>query len=147
MFRKILYPTDFSDISKNVIEYIRQLKGSGVEEILVLHVIDERGLHYSYLYVLDEYIGEEDLKQRLKDEATKELDEIKNKLKDCGFKITSKIEFGVPLKEILKAEQKEDISITIIGSHGKSNVEEMLLGSVSEKVVRKCKKPVLVVKR
>ena len=147
MFRKILYPTDFSDISKNVIEYIRQLKGSGVEEILVLHVIDERGLHYSYLYVLDEYIGEEDLKQRLKDDATKELDEIKNKLKDCGFKITPKIEFGVPLKEILKAEQKEDISITIIGSHGKSNVEEMLLGSVSEKVVRKCKKPVLVVKR
>ena len=147
MFRKILYPTDFSDISKNVIEYIRQLKGSGVEEILVLHVIDERGLHYSYLYVLDEYIGEEDLKQRLKDDATKELDEIKNKLKDCGFKITPKIEFGVPLKEILKAEQKEDISIIIIGSHGKSNVEEMLLGSVSEKVVRKCKKPVLVVKR
>ena len=147
MFRKILYPTDFSDVSKNAIEYIRQLKDSGVEEILVLHVIDERDVHYSYLYVLDEYTGEEDLKQKLKDEATKELAEIKNKLKDCGFKITSKIEFGVPLKEILKAERKEDISIIIIGSHGKSNVEEMLLGSVSEKVVRKCKKPVLVVKK
>ena len=147
MFRKILYPTDFSDVSKNAIEYIRQLKDSGVEELLVLHVIDERGLHYSYLYVLDEYIGDEGLKEKLKDEATKELDEIKNKLRDCGFKITSKIEFGVPLKEILKAEQKEDISMIIIGSHGKSNVEEMLLGSVSEKVVRKCKKPVLVVKR
>ena len=147
MFRKILYPTDFSDVSKNAIEYIRQLKDSGVEELLVLHVIDERGLHYSYLYVLDEYIGDEGLKEKLKDEATKELAEIENKLKDCGFKITSRIEFGVPLKEILKAEQKEDISIIIIGSHGKSNIEEMLLGSVSEKVVRKCKKPILVVKR
>ena len=147
MFRKILYPTDFSDVSKIAIEYIRQLKDSGVEELLVLHVIDERGLHYSYLYVLDEYIGDEGLKEKLKDEATKELAEIKNKLRDCGIKITSKIEFGVPLKEILKAEQKEDISIIIIGSHGKSNIEEMLLGSVSEKVVRKCKKPILVVKR
>ena len=147
MFRKILYPTDFSDVSKSAIEYIRQLKGSGVEEILVLHVIDERNLYYNYLYVLDEYIGEEGLKQKLKDEAMKKLAEIENKLKDCGFKITSRIEFGVPLKEILKAEQKEDISIIIIGSHGKSNVEEMLLGSVSEKVVRKCKKPVLIVKR
>ncbi len=146
MFRKILYPTDFSDVSKNAIEYIGQLKGSGVEEILVLHVIDERDFQYRYLYVMDES-GDKGLKQRMKDEATKELDEIKNKLKDCGFKITSRIEFGVPLKEILRAEQKEDISIIIIGSHGKSNVEEMLLGSVSEKVVRKCKKPVLVVKR
>jgi nucleotide-binding universal stress UspA family protein len=146
MFRKILYPTDFSDISKIAIEYIKQLKESGVEEILVLHVIDERDFQYSYLYVMDES-GDKGLKQRIKDEAAKELDEIKDKLKDCGFKITSKIEFGVPLKEILKAEQKENISIIIIGSHGKSNLEEMLLGSVSEKVVRKCKKPVLVVKR
>lgn len=147
MFRKILYPTDFSDVSKMALDYIRQLKDSGLEEILVLHVIDERDLHFSYLYVMDEYGGYPGLKQRLKDEAEKELDKIKDMLKDCGFKITSRIEFGVPLKEILKAEQKEDISIIIIGSHGKSNVEEMLLGSVSEKVVRKCKKPVLVIKR
>jgi nucleotide-binding universal stress UspA family protein len=147
MFKKILYPTDFSDVSKMALEYIKQLKDSGVEEILVLHVIDERDLHYSYLYVMDEYGGDQGLQQRLKDEAKEELDEIKDILKDSGFKIRSRIEFGVPLKEILKAEQKEDISIIIIGSHGKSNVEEMLLGSVSEKVVRKCKKPVLVIKR
>lgn len=146
MFRKILYPTDFSDVSKKAIEYIKQLKESGVKEILVLHVIDERDLQFNYPYLLDEYGGDESLRQRLKDEAAKELADIKNELKDCGFKITSGIKFGVPLKEILKAEQKEDISIIIIGSHGKSNVEEMLLGSVSEKVVRKCKKPVLVVK-
>ena len=147
MFRKILYPTDFSDVSKIAIEYIKQLKESGVEELLVLHVIDERGLQFSYPYLLDKYSGDKGVKQSLKDEAMKKLAEIENKLKDCGFKITSRIEFGVPLKEILKAEQKEDISIIIIGSHGKSNVEEMLLGSVSEKVVRKCKKPILVVKR
>ena len=147
MFRKILYPTDFSDVSKIAIEYIRQLKESGVDEILVLHVIDERDLQFTYLYVFDEFSGDKGLKEKLKDEATKKLVEIKDKLKDCGFKITSRIEFGVPLKEILKAEQKEDISMIIIGSHGKSNVEEMLLGSVAEKIVRKCKKPVLVVKR
>jgi nucleotide-binding universal stress UspA family protein len=68
-------------------------------------------------------------------------------LKDWGFKVTSSVKLGVPIKEILTAEQKEDISIIVIGSHGKSNVEEMLLGSVSENIIRKCKKPVLVVKR
>ena len=147
MFRKILYPTDFSDVSKIAIEYIKQLKESGVKEILVLHVIDERDAQFNYLYIMDEYTGDKSLKQGLENEARKRLTEIKDKLKDFGFKITARIEFGVPLKEILKAEQEEDISIIIIGSHGKSNVAEMLLGSVSEKVVRKCKKPVLVVKR
>ncbi|UCD32986.1 MAG: universal stress protein [Desulfobacterales bacterium] len=147
MLRKILYPTDFSDVSKNALEYIKQLKESGVEEILVLHIIDERDLQFTYLYFLDEYRVDENLEQKLKVEAIRELGKIEGKLEDCGFKVTSRIELGVPLKEILKAEQREDISMIVIGSHGKSNVEEMFLGSVSEKVIRKCKKPVLVIKR
>jgi nucleotide-binding universal stress UspA family protein len=147
MFRKILYPTDFSDVSKSALDYIKQLKESGVEEILVLHVIDERDLQFTYLYFLDEYSVDKSPEQRLKDEAIRELGDIEDKLKDYGFKVTSRVELGVPLKEILKTEQKEDISIIVIGSHGKTNVEEMFLGSVSEKVIRKCKKPVLVIKR
>jgi nucleotide-binding universal stress UspA family protein len=38
-------------------------------------------------------------------------------------------------------------SIGVIGPHGKSNLEEMFLGAVSEKVARKCKSPVLIIKR
>ena len=58
-----------------------------------------------------------------------------------------RIEKGIPFKEILRVENEEDISLIVIGSHGKSNVEEMLLGSVSEKVIRKAKSPVIVIKR
>ena len=58
-----------------------------------------------------------------------------------------RIEKGIPFKEILRVENEEDIPLIVIGSHGKSNVEEMLLGSVSEKVIRKAKSPVFVVKR
>ena len=42
MFAKILYPTDFSDVSNKVIDYIAALKDSGVKKIIVLHVIDKR---------------------------------------------------------------------------------------------------------
>jgi nucleotide-binding universal stress UspA family protein len=58
-----------------------------------------------------------------------------------------RIETGVPLKEILKAEQEEKVSAIVIGSHGKTNLAEMFLGSVSEKVIRQSKSPVLVIKR
>ena len=147
MFRKILYPTDFSDVSKNALSYLKQLKKSGVEEIFVLHVIDKRDVQFSYLYLFDESSPDGNLEQKLKDEATRELKEIEGKLKEWGFKVSSRVKLGSPIKEILSAEQKEDISIIVIGSHGKSNIEEMLLGSVSENIIRKCKKPVLVVKR
>jgi nucleotide-binding universal stress UspA family protein len=39
------------------------------------------------------------------------------------------------------------VSAIVIGSHGRSNVAEMLIGSVSEKVIRRCRVPVLVIKR
>ena len=47
MFKKILYPTDFSDVSKKALEYIKQLKEAGTEEVIVLHVLDERGIDAS----------------------------------------------------------------------------------------------------
>ncbi|MDX2498813.1 MAG: universal stress protein, partial [Desulfobacterales bacterium] len=116
-------------------------------EIFVLHVIDKRDVQFSYLYLFDESSPDGNLEKKLKDEATRELKEIEGKLKEWGFKVLSRVKLGSPIKEILSAEQKEDISIIVIGSHGKSDLEEMLLGSVSENIIRKCKKPVLVVKR
>ena len=42
MFKKILYPTDFSDVSKKALEYLKKLKEAGTKEVIVLHIIDER---------------------------------------------------------------------------------------------------------
>ena len=147
MFKKILYPTDFSEVSKSALNYLKQLKKSGSEEVLVLHVIDKKALQFSYLYFFDESSADGNVEQKLKVDAERELNEIEGKLKDWGFKVSSSVKLGIPIKEILNAEQNNDISIIVIGSHGKSNVAEMLLGSVSENIIRKCKKPILIVKR
>ncbi|CAD7768175.1 Universal stress protein [Candidatus Methanoperedenaceae archaeon GB37] len=73
---------------------------------------------------------------------------IKEELVDAGMRASVRLVRSIPFKEILRVDEtEEDISLIVIGSHGKSNVKEMLLGSVSEKVIRKSKRPVLVVKR
>jgi len=84
----------------------------------------------------------------------KNIDDTENRLTDvvkeltaAGLKARSRIETGIPVKEILRVEAEEDISVIVIGSHGWSNLQELFLGSVSEKVIRKSKRPVLVVKR
>jgi len=48
--------------------------------------------------------------------------------------------------EILRVEDKEKVSAIVIGSHGMSNIAEMFLGSVSEKIIKRAKTPVLVVR-
>jgi nucleotide-binding universal stress UspA family protein len=144
VFKRILYPTDFSDVSKKAMDYIQQLKDGGAERVLVLHVIDQRGLQ-----ALEQYASAKslELERRIMNDAKQDLQALKDELKKSGFAVETRIERGVPVREILKAEGEENPSVIVIGSHGKSNLEEMFLGSVSEKVARKCKSPVLIIKR
>ena len=144
MFKTILYPTDFSDVSKKALDYIKQLKEGGAETVILLHVIDQRSIQ-----AIEQYASAEShkLEKDIMEGANRELQFIERTLKKAGFKVKSRLVTGVPLREILRVEEEEDVSVTVIGSHGKSNLEEMFMGSVSEKVVRKCKRPVLVIKR
>jgi len=147
MFEKILYPTDFSDASKKALDYIKQLKGAGTKEVVVFHVIDEREIeHIAHIVELD--ISIEELEKRKEEYAKEEMKAIETELKKVGFEVKTRIVKGIPFRDILKAEEQEkDVSVVVLGSHGKSCIAEMLLGSVSEKVVRKSNKPVLVVRR
>ena len=147
MFEKILYPTDFSDVSKKALGYIKTLKDAGAKEVVVLHVIDEREIeHISHLPELSLDIKEE-LEKKKEQYASKEIRVIGKELKESGFTVKTRIEKGIPFTGILKAEEDENVSVVVIGSHGRSCISEMLLGSVSEKVIRKSNKPVLVVRR
>ncbi len=143
MFKKILYPTDFSDYSEQALKYVVQLKKAGTEEVVVLHVIDKNSIRvFSKLYW--EEFSITDLK--LREKAQISLKPIEEELEGHGFRVTILVAEGIPFEEILKVEQEEEITATVIGAHGASNIEEMLLGSVSEKVIKKAQKPVLVIK-
>ena len=145
MFEKILYPTDFSDVAVKALEYVKRLKASGAREVIVLHVNDERG-NESVVRILG---GSQfnKLNEKKMQETEKKLKGIEKELVDAGLKVNLRIETGIPVREILRVEDEENVSVTVIGSHGRSNLEEIFLGSVSEKVIRKSKRPVFVIKR
>lgn len=144
MFKRILFPIDFSDLSKKAVDYIKQLRDCGSQTVIVLHVIDQRRFQDIARYASKNSL---ELELEIINEAQRELHAVEEELKKKGFEVASRLETGIPLLEILKIEEEEDVSITVIGSHGKSNLKEMLIGSTAEKVARKCKKPVLIIKR
>ncbi len=144
MFKKILYPTDFSDIAKDALDFIKTLEHPEQIEVVVLHVTDMNVMEFSNRYAPEAFLL---IEKNMEENITKNMKRIEDNLKERGFTVRTRLERGVPFREILRVEQEEDVSVTVIGSHGVSNVQEMLLGSVSEKVIRKAKKPVLVIKR
>ena len=70
MFEKILYPTDFSDVAKKALKYIRQLKEAGAKEIVVLHVLDEKGIDAINRYTPAESL---EIVQRIEEGTKKEV--------------------------------------------------------------------------
>ena len=145
MFEKILFPTDFSDVAAKALQYVKQLREAGGREVIVLHVIDQSNLELlsSYSTIQDYMTIEKEIDKR----ASEEMGFIGNELRQLGFTVSERIEKGIPVRVMLKIAEEENPSVIVVGSHGTSNLEEMLLGSISEKVVRKAKHPVLVVKR
>ncbi len=149
MFKKVLYPTDFSARSEKVIPYINSLKETGTEEVVILHVVDERLKDMKEsLYWIGESAKrelEKDFIDNMKVKTEDRMKDLRKKLhKDLKIKFI--IDYGSPHHVILNVANREDVSAITMASHGASDIEEMLLGSVTDKVVRKSKQPCLIIK-
>ena len=149
MFKKVLYPTDFTKPSEKVIPYINKLRESGTIEVVVLNVVDDRHKDWKEsLYWISEASKQEleqDFIKNVKSKIEDKLKDLKKKF-DKELKIKFVIEYGSPYKAIIKVANREDVSAIVLASHGASDWEEMLLGSVTDKVIRKSKQPCLVIK-
>jgi len=124
MFKKILYPTDWSPCAERVKQYIPVLRRVGASEIIIVHVLE----------------NEFDLGVKEK------LGALKREFQSQGFKVSVQLLKGKPYREINRIATEEDVSLIVMGSHGKGFIEGILWGSVSQRVVEYSEKPVLVVK-
>jgi nucleotide-binding universal stress UspA family protein len=144
MFDKILYPTDFSDVARKALAYIGHLKTAGAQEVVVVHVIDSRNFDALAGHMPLDFAR---FQKTWEEKATDEMNGVAGELRAQGYRVETRIETGIPFREILRVADEEDVSVIVLGSHGKSNLADMFLGSVSEKIIRSSRKPVLVVTR
>ncbi|WP_198002004.1 universal stress protein [Archaeoglobus veneficus] len=143
MFRRALLPTDFSDCANKVLVYLKELKNAGLEEVILIRVINlARVVGVTSGFDIEAWIKDEEK------ESAKRLEELVDQIKGMGIKAryVSPIPAGDPVSEIVKAAEKEDVSFILMASRGKGILKEILLGSVSEGVVRRATRPVIVVK-
>lgn len=132
-FKKVLLALDFSEVSKKALKYTKGLKKAGVDEIVILHVVDSKRMET------------EKEKVELFELAKKETDAAEKELIRSKFKAKSIYKIGDPLQEILNLAEAENVSLIVMGSHGKGKVKEWLAGSVSLSVVRTANRPALLV--
>jgi nucleotide-binding universal stress UspA family protein len=148
--KNILVPTDFSEQASNALDVAMEIGRLNASTITLLHVVDLPALPYAPINVVGEYVSpvEDNLYIiQLLDTSRKRLDEIVSGLDKKGVTIQTKISPGNIFSSIEQEIEDRKIDIVIMGSKGASGIDELLIGSNTEKVVRRVKCPVLTVKK
>jgi nucleotide-binding universal stress UspA family protein len=142
MFEKILIATDGSEHSKRAAKKavdMAKLSGGGVTAIYVVDA--NRSLSDVSANIANEVVeGFRRTMMKEGEDATKYVEEV---AKLAGVTAEKKVVEGNPAEEILKTS--EGMDVVVMGSVGRTGFSKFLLGSVTDKVVRNSKVPVMVV--
>ncbi|HOW15696.1 universal stress protein [Methanosarcina sp.] len=139
--QKILIATDGSEASERAADFgIDTLKFEGAK-VYAVYVIDTG----SYGSVPVDKKKFKKIEQ-LEETGHKATSYVEKKAKAAGMEVESVVLQGNPAEEIVDFAEEERVDMIVVGSLGKSGIKRFMLGSVSEKVVRRAKIPVLVVR-
>jgi nucleotide-binding universal stress UspA family protein len=137
--QRILVPTDFSAHSEHALNYAAILAKQLGAKIILLHVIDSMSYSVTDTLIVIEH------RRALETTARALLDNFRQALVAQGLAVTVYLMTGAPYEEILKKSRREKADLIAMGTHGRTGVRHLLLGSVAEKVVRLSTCPVLTV--
>jgi len=136
MFEKMLYPTDFSDISLHALENcIPKIVKLGIKELHLLHVLDITILDLEAFSLQEVYM------KRLEETAKKLGEKLKG-----NVKVVTQVPIGIPSVEIAEYANGNNIDIIVVPSAGENVWRRMLVGSTASNLARTSRKPVLLLK-
>jgi nucleotide-binding universal stress UspA family protein len=153
--QRILYATDLSPNSKHAMRYASKIARQNNARMTILHVVEAPSpTTYALLSSVMEHA---EMKARHEKQIGYYIEQIHQRLDqmcqdECRFDPdlmdrVEKIEVreGFPAEEILKEARDGDCDLIVMGTHGKGALENTFMGSVARRVLRRTRRPVLVI--
>ncbi|MBE7446917.1 MAG: universal stress protein [Planctomycetia bacterium] len=141
-FQKILCPVDYSNCSMSALTYATKLALKDSARLYLLYVKDERVSDYGGLKFDAEFNHTAEtvtgMEQKLRSSIPEEI--------RCSINVEILIRTGVPFEEILKVARNNVTDLIVMGTHGRTGITHMVIGSVAEKVIRNAPCPVLCIR-
>ena len=154
--KKILYATDLSENARYAFGYAVSLADRYDAKITIIHVVEKLTPFANAL--VEDIVGSEKLEALRKEKESKIIESIRQRLDDfcqqaiqevpqCSLAVEKTIvESGQPVDEIIRYAEEVDADLIVLGSHGQGMLADVTMGSTSRRVLRRCSRPVLVVR-
>jgi nucleotide-binding universal stress UspA family protein len=141
---RILYATDLSPASEPAWHEAKRLGRLFDAEVLVLHVIAPPPVIPVEGYIPPQVY--EDLLASARRGAEEQFDALLGSVAGSGVKVRLCLEEGLPASRILEVAAQEAADLLVVGTHGRTGLERLVLGSVADRMVRQATCPVLTVR-
>ncbi|RBI58284.1 universal stress protein [halophilic archaeon] len=147
MYERVLVPTDGSETAERAVDEALAVAERFDAEVHALYVVDTDAVDVS--------LGTEQV-DRIHAGRFGEMDELEDRAKGAtgyvvdrgrerGIAVEERFRGGRPHRVIADFAEDHDVDLIVVGSHGRSGIRRMLLGSVTERVLRSTHRSVLVV--
>lgn len=162
---KVLIPVDGSEFSRQIVPYVRRLLNSEEYTLILLRVGEPQkgiissptlpvttidpSMTYASSKDLDRALHPvcaSDVEEGLRFELLKDLRKDVVHLEEEGYQVSLAVRFGDPAHEIVDAAKDLDVDMVTMATHGRTGLQHMVLGSVSEWVLRHLSIPVMLLR-
>jgi nucleotide-binding universal stress UspA family protein len=142
--RRIVYASDFSGASRPAFAKAVDLAKAYRAELLVLHV-----LSIVPPVVEDAYMAPrvwEELEAGARAAAQTQLDRLVMNARKARLRVKGLVVLGSPYEDIVRVAKRQRADLLVMGTHGRTGLTKVLLGSVAERVLRTSSCPVMTVR-
>jgi universal stress protein A len=136
-YNKILFATDFSPASDVASEYAVSLARESGATLLLAHVEEPMVSYFGGEMVMVQSEQPNPILRRMLEERAPKAPNVKREIH---------LLHGSPANEIVRLANDGKVDLVVIGTHGRTGLTRLLMGSVAESIMRHAKCPVLVVK-
>lgn len=142
--RRILHPSDFSRASGAAFTRALAMARADHATLLLVHVLAPPVLMAGDGYMSPQIY--EDLEASARSYAQKRLAALQVKARKAGVKATTLLLDGIPHERIARAAQSKKADLIVIGTHGRTGLAKLFLGSVASRVLAIARCPVMTVR-
>lgn len=146
MFEQILIPTDGSAPSEQAARKGVELAAEHGATVHAMHAVEPVPLGVFTSGPEPSSAGHSEVIEKQKAEGQEAIDAVVEICEEHGVDVVEALEYGKPIDEIIDYVESEGIDAIVMGTHGRSGAERLMIGSVAEKVVRKSPVPVLTIR-